>query len=610
MFRPQDLGSALGPLLYRPSSCQIRKRILAVALLSFMPSSALARPDMTELIKQYNAAFYQGNFSKALQIAHSNDSQSKEDPQLLYMQSKALLELGQKKQALALIDKAIQLDSGKVAFWEQKVKTTIQFKDFETTRQAINQSIKLGSKDSLVWAIKARLEVMDRNWNLAIASANTAIKLDRRDPGPYSSRGIAYIYLNKYDLAMHDLNQFIIFEPDNALGYNNRGMLLNSMFRPEDALRDLNRAIKLDKNYTSSYNNRSVSYNALGEYKKAIADIEFVIAHGMRSPAIYINRGLAYRCLKSLDKAEQDFKTALSIDPKHEAAYVHLAVLEKMRKNYSKALDLINKAIKINPLCGEAYHIRSGIYLATGRREESIADLEKAMSMSKNPEIFTSHAKLSAESGYFEQALDDMTAVPLDQNIDGEFDFKSFEKLLGLYDKLIQKAPNKVELYYGRALVRLVVNQPEMAIRDLEKYLSFTSVQTSKTSFMAILLEYVALERLKRFSELKVKVELWRKQLATVGGSEATIKFLDFLSGKFPNANAANFLSSLVSADSKNEKRLQTQLHCVEAMHLVNINNKSAAVNLLKIIVDRGDRQQDEYLLAFAEYKRLTGGAH
>lgn len=607
MLRLYCLRRSPGSKLSQPFNNQIGNKALAVALLSVLPLSVSARPDMSELIKQYNTAFYHGNFSKALQIARTNDSQSKEDPQLLYMQSKALLEMGQRKQALALIEKAIQLDSGKVAFWEQKVKTTIQFKDFDATRQAINKSIKLGSKDSLVWAIKARLEVMEKKWNLAIASANTAIKLDPQDPGPYSSRGISYIYLNKYDLAMHDLNQFIIFEPDNALGYNNRGMLLNSMFRPEEALRDLNKAIRLDKNYTSSYNNRSVSYSALGEYKKAIADIEFVIAHGMRSPAIYINRGLAYRCLNSFDKAEQDFKTALSVDPKCEGAYVHLAVLERMRKNYTKALDLVNKAIKINPLCGEAYHIRSGIYLAMGRREESIADLEKAMSMSKNPEIFNTHAKLSAESGYFEQALDDMTAVPIDQDIDGEFDFKSFEKLLGLYDKLIQKAPKKVELYYGRALVRLVVNQPELAVKDLETYLSFPSVQASKTSFMAILLEYVALERLRRFSDLNAKVVLWRKQLATISGGDSIIKVLDYLANKNLSQKASTFLSSLANADSKNTKRLQTQFHCVEAMHLVNLNNKSAAVGLLKIIVDRGDRQQDEYLLALAEYKRLTG---
>lgn len=594
----------------RPIDCQPKAELLALALVLLNQGAVFALPGKSELIKQYNLAFDRGDYGKALQIARSTDTPAKQDPQFIYMQSKALLEMGQKKQALALIEKAIQLDSGRVAFWEQKVKTTIQFSDFVATQLAINQSIKLGSKDALVWAIKARLEVMAKKWNLAITSANTAIKLDPRDPGPYSSRGIAYIYLNQYDLALHDLNQFIIFEPDCALGYNNRGMLLNKMFRFRDALKDLNKAIELDKNYTSPYNNRSVSYSALGEYKKAIADIEFVIAHGIRTAPNYVNRGLAYRCLKLYDKAEQDFRTAVSIDPKSDAAYIHLAALEKIRKNCSKALESINKAIAINPLNGDAYHTRSEIYLAIGKREECIADLEKAMSMSKNPDIYATHAKLSAQSGYFEQALDDLTAVPLNQSANGEFDFKSYEKLLGLYDKLIQKAPNKVELYYGRALVKLVVNQPGAAAKDLETYLSFPSVQTSKTSFMAVLLEYVTLERLKRFSDLKARVELRRKQLATVDGGDTTIKLLDFLAGKYPNENVESFLNRLANVDSKNAKRLQTQIHCVEAMHLVNLNNKAAAVNLLKIIVDRGDRQQDEYLLAFAEYKRLTGSAH
>lgn len=581
--RPIALICLLLTVIWAPAQAQPPKSTSHAILL---PNERLAK------VKQINALLDRGQNKSALALA--SDVNCKSDVTFLLLQSRALAAMQSYRQALTCIDKAIQLEPQSAACWAQKVRVLSELDDDAALRKAVNTAIKLDSKDAEVWGNKAMLETKEGKWEAAIASANTAIRLDPKLSGAYTSRGLAYLTLNKYELALADANRYIALEPRRATGYNNRGLLNTRLNRFGSALKDLDMAIKLEPTMAEAYNNRSIAHMHLGNQKQALADADSAIKKGLKSPFPYSNKGFAYLDLGQLERANVELNRAIAIDPSCDCAYIGLAEVALQQKEFDKALAYVNKAIKANPHNGDALHTRSKIFIATNKSDKGAIDLERAMAMSKNPQIFRRHAQLSAQSGYYEQALDDLAHVQTQNGNGAAINLKSYDRVIALYDKMIAQSPGKVELLYDRGLVCLVVGNYERASKDLGQYLMSTKYRSSQSEEAASLL-FVALERLKKNEQAAASLASYMANRQSKTSDLVT----DLLGGRVKFEEAR----SIWQRESDRVKR--TRMGAIIAMHLINRGQTAMARQILQDVVSGGDRQLDEYVLAAAELRRI-----
>lgn len=543
-------------------------------------------------VRQIEALLDKGQNNSALALAR--DGSYKADATFLLLQSRALEAMQKHKEALFSIDKALLLESQSPDCWAQKVKVLSELDDDAALRKAVNTAIKLNSKDAQVWGNKALLETKEGKWEAAIASANAAIRLDPKLSGAYTSRGLAYLTLNKYELALADANRYIALEPRRATGYNNRGLLNTRLHRFGSALRDLDMAIKLEPTMAEAYNNRSIAHMNLGNQKQALADADSAIKKGLKSPYPYSNKGVAYLNMGQLERAKVELNRAITIDPSCDCAYVALAEVALQQKEFDKALAYVNKAIKANPHNGDALHTRSKIFIATNKTDKGASDLERAMAMSKNPQIFRRHAQLSAQSGYYEQALDDLAHVQPQNGNGAAINLKSYDRVIALYDKMIAQSPSNFELLYDRGLVCLVVGNFERASKDLGQYLVSTKYRSSQSGEAASLL-FVALERLKKNEQAAASFASYMANRQSKTSDLVT----DLLAGRVKFEEAR----SIWQREADRAKR--TRMGTIIAMHLINRGQTAMARQILQDVVSVGDRQLDEYVLAAAELRRI-----
>lgn len=557
-------------------------------------SVTVRESERTAKVKQIQLLLDKGQHKPALALAIEGATKYKADAMFLLLQSRALESMQRHKEALISIDKAIQLEPQSPGCWAQKVKVVGELDDNAALHKAVNTAIKLNSKDALVWGYKAMLETNEGKWESAIASANRAIKLDPKLSGPYTSRGLAYLTLNKYELALQDANLFIDLEPRRATGYNNRGLLKTRLHRFGSALKDLDMAIKLEPTMAEAYNNRSIAHMNLGNQKQALADADSAIKRGLKSPYPYSNKGVVYLNMGQYDRAKVELNRAIAIDPSCDCAYVALAEVALSQKEFDKALDYVNKAIKANPHNGDALHTRSKIFIATNKGEKGASDLEKAMVMSKNPQIFRRHAVLSAQSGYYEQALDDLAFVQPQNASGGAINLKSYDRVITLYDKMIAQSPAKTDLLYDRGIVCLVVGNFEKASADFKHYLVAKDYLSPQADEAASLL-FVALERTKRSQEALATLNRYVSSRQSKTGDLV----IDLLSGRVKAEEARAIWQR------EPDQAIRTRSGAIIAMHLVNQGQAAMARQILQDVVSRGDRQLDEYVLAAAELRRI-----
>lgn len=557
-------------------------------------SATVRESERTAKVKQIQLLLGKGQHKAALALAIDGATRYKADAMFLLLQSRALESMQRHKDALISIDKAIQLEPQSPACWAQKVKVLGELDDNAALHKAVNTAIKLNSKDALVWGYKAMLETNEGKWESAIASATRAIKLDPKLSGAYTSRGLAYLTLNKYELALQDANLYIDLEPRRATGYNNRGLLKTRLHRFGSALKDLDMAIKLEPTMAEAYNNRSIAHMNLGNQKQALADADSAIKRGLKSPYPYSNKGVVYLNLGQYDRAKVELNRAIAIDPSCDCAYVALAEVALSQKEFDKALDYVNKAIKANPHNGDALHTRSKIFIATNKGEKGARDLEKAMVMSKNPQIFRRHAVLSAQSGYYEQALDDLAFVQPQNASGGAINLKSYDRVITLYDRMIAQSPTNSDLLYDRGIVCLVVGNFEKASADFKHFLVAKNYLSPQADEAASLL-FVALERTKRSEEAVAILNRYMSSRQSKTGDLV----IDLITGRVKAEEARAIWQR------EPEQAIRTRSGPIIAMHLANRGQMAMARQILQDVVNRGDRQLDEYVLAAAELRRI-----
>lgn len=178
-----------------------------------------------------------------------------------------------------------------------------------------------------------------------------------------------------------------------------RGELLMSRNRVDEAIESYSRAIELSPNYADAYVNRGIAKRAKGDLKGCVEDYEKAAAINPKSIAgnrfvaqAYSNRGFIKLGDFDVEGAIQDFTKAINIEPNEADHYYKRGQslllngdLEESLKDLDKALTLINAYQALDKVL--IYATRGMVKFVQGKEAEGQKDIDEARRLNKTPEF-------------------------------------------------------------------------------------------------------------------------------------------------------------------------------------------------------------------------------
>ncbi len=159
---------------------------------------------------------------------------------------------------------------------------------------------------------------------------------------------------------------------------------------PNAAEKGYTKALSFGECDSALYGRGKVRYK-LEKYKEALEDLDKAIEISPEVAGFYRLRAQTYMKLKDSRKAMQDMEYASKLDPydkeirkTHEWLLVNEGYSLRHTKNKSYEIDKYNAALRINPNNADTYARRARAYLAQGKNELAVKDLDKAIKLEPN----------------------------------------------------------------------------------------------------------------------------------------------------------------------------------------------------------------------------------
>jgi eukaryotic-like serine/threonine-protein kinase len=242
------------------------------------------------------------------------------NPRILCQMGSALIEKGSTKEAMAVLDVAIELSPN----------------------------------NALAWFWRARCNTVRGDDTEAIADSSVAIELDPQYHAAWVARAYAQMALGHYDKALADCNKAIELDDKYWWAWHVRGEIFQELHRDDEALAELNRAVELAPEKPWSWFARASVYISLQRYDRARNDYSKAIELGSNNAKIL--NSVAWLIIRCADAEFQD-------------------------SNKYKAVQVAMETVGLEPTAGRYWNTLGVAHYRAGNWKEPIAALEKSMEL-------------------------------------------------------------------------------------------------------------------------------------------------------------------------------------------------------------------------------------
>jgi tetratricopeptide (TPR) repeat protein len=248
---------------------------------------------------------------------------------------------------------------------------------------AYQQAIQLDPKDAYPWNGLGNVYYDLVRHEEAIEAYQQAIALDPKYAYPWNGLGNVYSDLGRHEEAIAAYQQAIALDPKFAYPWHGLGNVYSDLGRHEEAIAAYQKAIQLDPKYAYPWNGLGIVYYTLGRHEEAIAAYHKALEIGglnhHEQAVVHNGLGNVYHDLGRHEEAIAAYQKAIQLDPKYAAPWNGLGLLYENQEEYEKAIEHYRKALEIDPNFKWAYANLGNVYADLGRHEDAIAAFHKAL---------------------------------------------------------------------------------------------------------------------------------------------------------------------------------------------------------------------------------------
>lgn len=373
---------------------------------------------LDKLFKTYDKNEYQEFIAQANLIASRDDLSTVARAALYNRRGSAFRALGNKEQALADFNRAIELDSKYVLAFINRGRTYRQMENYDQALSDFDHAIALDEGRDTAFANRGyTYELMER-YEEALNDYNHAIQLDDKYIWAIGHRGVVCQSLGKYDQAFADFNWLIKFDERDLWAYTNRGITYQRLGEFEQAIKEFDFALSIDDTYTWALANRGNNKRILGKFDDALKDFNRAIALDDKFLVAIKRRGQTYELMNKFDKALEDFNTFIDVEKNDSWVYAHRGNAYRNIGEYQRAIEDYSHAISLNENYSWAIANRGQVYRLMNDYESAIADYDRAIALDdKYSSAINARGYTYQLMGKYESAIEDYDRViAIDEN--------------------------------------------------------------------------------------------------------------------------------------------------------------------------------------------------
>jgi len=300
-------------------------------LLNWIKASPDGRP--------VHVRYWRGGETQELVVIPGSPPESIRD----YREAQALADKGRYQEALRIIDRLVQQDTGATAPRFLRAWLHLRLKQYRPIIQDMDYIL---SRHELVPAYLYRADAhrLLKQYDEAIRDYDAAIRLQPDMPGLYNRRGICYEEKGDLDRALFEYTRSIEVDPSFPYGYKNRADILLRQGKRGQALQEYRIAAKMLVQDGIKLKKEGGLNTAISRYTAAIS------LNTPFTPSAYYNRGLAYEAKKDYKRALSDYTEAIRLNPRSAEAYLRRGfVFAQIQKNYQRAESDWRNAARLDP---------------------------------------------------------------------------------------------------------------------------------------------------------------------------------------------------------------------------------------------------------------------
>ncbi|MBN2589044.1 MAG: hypothetical protein JXA96_04220 [Sedimentisphaerales bacterium] len=222
--------------------------------------------------------------------------------------------------------------------------------------------------------------------------------------------------------------------------FENARKVLENLYRNDSNNIDILRGLVL---ITQNTNDKE----AVKKYSNKLISVDNNLTHLILQIRAFVTVGL-------FNEAEYKLQSLKEKYPDNDNVYMLQAWLAFKQGNAKKALDIINTYIQGNKNNPGAWQLRSEINVALNEYQRAISDLKTCKSLTNDPSIGVSLAKVYIQTSNYEEAEKELKEIvskensPMEANVLLEniyFKLNRKTALENLYDKVIEKYPDDIQ---------------------------------------------------------------------------------------------------------------------------------------------------------------------
>ena len=193
--------------------------------------------------------------------------------------AKQLIQFGQYKEAIKILNLALQLNPKEENLWIALAEAQFKAKDSDKALLSLDKALVINPKNASIYFTKGSIYMNSKHLENAISMLNQGLLLDNKNETGYFQLGNAYIMLKEYTKALDTYNKVTKLNPNFWQVINNQGLILYEINKKKEALSKFKLAAKISNDAEprlalaiSIYSTKGNSIESFNIAKNALTD--------------------------------------------------------------------------------------------------------------------------------------------------------------------------------------------------------------------------------------------------------------------------------------------------------------------------------------------------